>query len=296
MNNQLGNKLLAAALALTLGACAGAPKQNMVLESARTAVQSAQSDPNVSQYAALDLAKAKEQLQLAEAAAAKHKLDEVAQYAYLASQSAHIAQAHGAAQADDAHVANGQAERDRVAIEARTRETETAKAQTEQARAQTEQAQAQTATAVEQRDQARAEMEQLKATQTSRGLMMTLGDVLFDTGRSELKSGATRKLDQLAQFLRAHPSRRVQVDGFTDSVGSDALNETLSQHRADSVKAELVSRGIDPAMVGSQGYGKAFPVAGNDAPSGRQLNRRVEVVISNADNAQIAPRSAAMIQ
>lgn len=289
MNSQRHNLLLAGALALTLGACASGPRQDAALDNARTAVQSAQSDPNVSQYAALDLAKAKEQLQLAETAASKHKLDDVAQYAYLASQNAHIAQAHGAAKADDAHVANGQAERDRVAIEARTREAEVARAQTEQAKAQT-------ATAVEQRDQARAEMEQLKATQTSRGLMMTLGDVLFDTGRSELKSGAARKLDQLAQFLRSHPGRRVQVDGFTDSVGSDALNESLSQHRAESVKSELVSRGIDPAMIGVQGYGKAFPVAGNDAPSGRQLNRRVEVVIGTADNAQIAPRSAAMTQ
>jgi outer membrane protein OmpA-like peptidoglycan-associated protein len=289
MNSQGRNKLLAVAVALILGACAGTPKQDAALEGARTAVQSAQSDPNVSQYAALDLAKAKEQLQLAEAAASKHKLDEVAQYSYLAAQNARIAQAHGAAKADDAHVANGQAERDRVAIEARTREVEAARAQAEQAKAQT-------ATAVDQRDQARAEMEQLKATQTNRGMMMTLGDVLFDTGRSELKSGAARKLDQLSQFLREHPNRRVQVDGFTDSVGSDALNESLSQRRAEAVKAELVSRGIDSAKIGVQGYGKAFPVAGNDAPSGRQLNRRVEVVISNADNAQISPRSAAMTQ
>ena len=289
MSTQLTNKVLAVALALTLGACASTPKQDAALESARAAVQSAQSDPNVSQYAALDLAKAKEQLQLAEAAAAKRKLDDVAQYSYLAAQNARIAQAHGAAKADDAHVANGQAERDRVAIEARTREVEMARAQADQAKAQT-------ATAVEQRDQARAEMEKLKATQTTRGLMMTLGDVLFDTGRSELKSGASRKLDQLAQFLREHPNRRVQIDGFTDSVGSDALNESLSQRRAEAVKADLVGRGIDPAMIGTQGYGKAYPVAGNDAPSGRQLNRRVEVVISNADNAQIAPRSAGMSQ
>lgn len=289
MNSPLNNTLLAGAMALILAGCASTPKQDAALDNARAAVQSAQGDPNVAQYAALDLAKAKEQLQLAEAAAAKHKLDDVAQYSYLASQNARIAQAHGAAKADDAHVANGQAERDRVQIEARTREAEAAKARAEQAKAQT-------ATALEQRDQARAEIEQLKATQTNRGMMLTLGDVLFDTGRSELKSGAARKLDQLAQFLRDHPGRRVQVDGFTDSVGSDALNDALSQHRAESVKSELVARGIDPAMIGVRGYGKAFPVAGNDAPSGRQLNRRVEVVIGNADNTEIAPRSAGMSQ
>ena len=275
----MSNKLLAASLTLILAACASAPKQDAALESARTAVQTAEADPNVSQYAALDLSKAKEQLQLADAAAAKHNQNDVGQYAYLAAQNARIAQVHGAAKADDARVTNGQADRDRVRLAARTREAEQAKAAT--------------VTAVAQRDQIQAEMDQLKATQTNRGLMMTLGDVLFDTGRSQLKSGAARKLDQLATFLRSHPSRRVQVDGFTDSVGSDALNESLSEQRAESVKAELVSRGIDAQNIGTQGYGKAFPVADNGAPAGRQLNRRVEVVIGNADNAEIMPRSAA---
>jgi outer membrane protein OmpA-like peptidoglycan-associated protein len=119
---------------------------------------------------------------------------------------------------------------------------------------------------------------------------MTLGDVLFDTGRAELKSGASRKLDQLAQFLMEHPERRVQIDGFTDSVGSDSYNEALSQRRADAVKAALLLRGVDATRVSTEGYGKAYPVANNNDSGGRQLNRRVEVVIGNS-GAPIAPRS-----
>jgi outer membrane protein OmpA-like peptidoglycan-associated protein len=274
-----GRLLTASALACALAACASNPRDNSVLENARSAVQSAEADPNVSQYAALDLSRAKDELQAAEAAAAQHKDDDTTQHAYLATQNARIAQLHGQAKADDARVANGQAERDRVQLQARTREAS--------------QAQAAAAQANQQRDQLRAEMERLKATQTQRGMMMTLGDVLFDTGKSQLKSGAARKFDQLAQFLKDHPGRRVQIDGFTDSVGGDSYNEQLSEQRAAAVRNELTSRGIDAGRIGTRGYGKAFPVASNGAPSGRQLNRRVEVVIGNADDTPIAPRSEA---
>jgi outer membrane protein OmpA-like peptidoglycan-associated protein len=115
--------------------------------------------------------------------------------------------------------------------------------------------------------------------------------VLFDTGRSELNPGAARKLDQLSEFLMEHPERRVQIDGFTDSVGSDSYNQDLSQRRADSVKAALISRGVDPSRIGSQGYGKSFPVANNVDSGGRQLNRRVEVVIGGDNGGSISGRS-----
>jgi outer membrane protein OmpA-like peptidoglycan-associated protein len=122
-------------------------------------------------------------------------------------------------------------------------------------------------------------------------MVLTLGDVLFDTGRSELKPGATRKLDQLAQFLAEHPDRRVQIDGFTDSVGTDSYNEELSQQRADAVKAALITRGISPSRIGTEGYGKAYPVASNNDSGGRQMNRRVEVVIGDNNGTPISPRS-----
>jgi outer membrane protein OmpA-like peptidoglycan-associated protein len=285
-------------LALALGACASMPQPNAALENARAAVQTAEADPNVNKYAPLDLDRARKDLSVAEDAALHHHDAEIAQPAYLATQNARIAQAHAAAKADDARVAAGQTERDQIMLAARTREAENAKAlaansQAVAAVALSQRDQANQDAAQAQRDAAaaQAELEALKATPTPRGLVLTLGDVMFDTGRSELKSGGMRKIDQLAQFLTEHSDRRVQIDGFTDSVGTDAYNEQLSQRRADAVKAALVSRNIDPARISTEGYGKAYPVASNSDSGGRQLNRRVEIVIGGNNGSPIAPRS-----
>jgi outer membrane protein OmpA-like peptidoglycan-associated protein len=285
------NLLIGLSLALLLGACASSPQPNAALETARAAVQSAEADPNVSKYAALDLEAAKKNLEIAESAANHNHEAEIAQPAYLATQTARLAQARAAAKADDARVAAGQAERDRIQLEARSREVQKAQAQTTAATQQAAVANEQAAAATEQSARLQAEVEQLKATQTDRGLVLTLGDVLFDTGKSELNSGAARKLDQLAQFLSEHQDRQVQIDGFTDSVGSDAYNQELSQRRANAVKNALLARGIASTRINTEGYGKAFPVANNADAGGRQLNRRVEVVIGHENGSPIAPRS-----
>jgi outer membrane protein OmpA-like peptidoglycan-associated protein len=278
-------------LALALGACATMPQPNAALETARAAVQTAEADPNVNKYAPLDLDRARKDLSIAEDASLHHKDVEVDQPAYLATQNARLAQAHAATKADDARVAAGQIERDQIMLAARTHEAENAKQSAANARAVADVALNQRDQATEETARVQAELDALKATPTPRGMVMTLGDVLFDTGRAELKSGATRKIDQLAQFLMEHPDRRVQIEGFTDSVGTDSYNEDLSQRRADAVKAALINRGIAPSRIGTEGYGKAYPVANNNDSGGRQLNRRVEVVIGGNNGTPIAPRS-----
>lgn len=279
----------AAACALALAACAAAPKTNPALESARAAVRSAEADPNVPKYAALDLSNAEKELATAEAAAMHGKTEDIAQPAYLAAQTAHIAQVRAAGKADDARVAAGQAERDQILLQARTREANKANATAAMALSERDQAAAQAAAL-------QAQVDQLKATPTPRGLVLTLGDVLFDTGKSELKPGADRKLDQLAQFLQTYPDRNVEIDGFTDSIGSDSFNEDLSRRRADSVKSALLARGIDQSRIATQGYGKEYPIASNSDSAGRQLNRRVEVVIGDSKGGPIAPRSSQLLQ
>jgi outer membrane protein OmpA-like peptidoglycan-associated protein len=278
-------------MALVLGACASMPQPNAALDNARIAVQTAEADPLVNKYAPVDLDVARKDLSNAENAALHHEDAAVAQSAYLATQNARLAQAHAAAKADDARVAAGQVERDQIMLAARTREADNAKLAAANSKEIAD-------SALNQRDQAnqetarvQAELDALKATPTPRGMVLTLGDVLFDTGRSELKSGASRKLDQLAQFLVEHPDRRVQIDGFTDSVGTDSYNEELSERRANAVREALIARGVEPSRIGTEGYGKSYPVASNNESGGRQLNRRVEVVIGNTNGTPISPRT-----
>jgi outer membrane protein OmpA-like peptidoglycan-associated protein len=297
------------ALTLALCACAGAPQPNAALESARAAVQTAEADPNVSKYAALDLDTAKKDLAIADDAAQHHNEAAIAQPAYLAQQNARLAQMHAAAKADDARIATGQAERDQIMLAARNREVRNAKMATNVALDQRDQAAQDAAAANQQAAQAnqdaaaanleaarlQAEVDQLKATPTPRGLVLTLGDVLFDTGRAELNPGAGRKLDQLAQFLVEHKERRVQIDGFTDSIGTEAYNDDLSRRRADAVKSALTSRGVDSSRISTEGYGKSYPVANNNDSGGRQLNRRVEVVIGGINGTAVSPRTSSLI-
>jgi outer membrane protein OmpA-like peptidoglycan-associated protein len=274
----MNTKLIAAiSFALAMAACASAPQPNVALENARSAVRSAEADPNVATYAALDMHTARKELDAAEAAAAAHDEKGIDQPAYLAAQTAHLAQLKASAKANDARVAAGKADRDQIQLSARTKEVATADAARDQANQQ--------AAAIQ------AELDALKAKPTDRGLVLTLGDVLFDTGKADLNPGASRNLDQLVVFLTDHPERRVEIDGYTDNVGTDSFNLSLSERRADTVRNVLVNRGIDSSRIVTRGYGKDFGVASNVDSGGRQLNRRVEIVIGGVDGAPVAARS-----
>lgn len=122
---------------------------------------------------------------------------------------------------------------------------------------------------------------EIEGKQTDRGILVTLGDVLFEFGRAELLPVAQPRLDRLAEFLKQFPDRKLLVEGYTDSIGSEKSNLELSRRRAEAVQAALERRGIDPSRMVVEGYGKGFPVADNTSDTGRQMNRRVEVVVSD---------------
>ncbi|MBC8024606.1 MAG: OmpA family protein [Steroidobacteraceae bacterium] len=309
--------LIAAAVAASLFALSGcetAPKTNATLEAARAAVQTAESNPNVPKYAPTELDRARKLLINAEGAAKENGPNDkdMSHYAYLATQLAHIAEQRAQEQVATARIKAGEVERQQILLTAREGEANQAMAQArnaqsqaEQARTQAEQARNEAQNAQSQMAQAQAESQRLaaesarlaaelqdmKASQTKRGIVLTLDDVLFDTGKSQLKSGADRSLDQIAAFLNENPERRVQVEGFTDAQGTDEFNLELSQKRADSVAMAIMRRGIDAQRVRGMGYGEEFPVASNDNAGSRQLNRRVEIIVSN-DNSAIPGRTA----
>lgn len=123
------------------------------------------------------------------------------------------------------------------------------------------------------------QLSELKATQTERGLVLTLGDVLFASGKSNLMPGAMRNIEKLAAFLKENPKRNILIEGHTDSVGKEMTNLSLSQQRSDAVKTALMARGINSTRITGRGYGESYPIAGNSTKEGRQQNRRVEIII-----------------
>ena len=122
---------------------------------------------------------------------------------------------------------------------------------------------------------------ELRARQTDRGTVVTLGDVLFDTASAALNPGGVQQIQRLATYLNANPARTVRIEGHTDSRGSHAYNEVLSQRRAEAVRAALIGASVDPARLNAVGMGETLPVASNGTAAGRQQSRRVEVIIEN---------------
>jgi OmpA-OmpF porin, OOP family len=125
------------------------------------------------------------------------------------------------------------------------------------------------------------ELSDLKAKQTDRGVVLTVGDVLFATGKADIASGSQQNIDRLADFLKKYPNRNLLIEGYTDNTGSVDANVKLSQQRADAVRDLLVSRGIPPQRIATKGYGPKYPVVDNTSAAGRQQNRRVEIVVLN---------------
>ena len=120
----------------------------------------------------------------------------------------------------------------------------------------------------------------LQTRDSARGLIVSMSDVLFDSGKFSLKPGAREKLAKVAGILLAYPGLNIEVGGYTDNVGGDVMNQTLSENRADSVRDYLVQEGVSTGSVSARGYGSSLPVASNDNSSGRQQNRRVELLVS----------------
>lgn len=249
--------LLAASVALA--ACSTPPNAN--LEQARTNYTGLQTNPQASKVAALETKDASEYLDKADKAYQdKEDQAKVDQLAYLTNQRVEVAKQTIALRTAEANLKNASAQRAQARLDARD--------------AQIKQLQ-----------------DSLNAKQTDRGTLVTFGDVLFATNKAELKSSGLVNINKLAQFLQENPDRKVIIEGYTDSTGAPNYNQSLSERRATSVQVALIKMGVDPARIVAQGYGKEYPVAENTSVSGRAMNRRVEVTISN-DNQPVIPRSA----
>jgi len=292
--------------AVFLAGCSTVPTTTATLDQARADYVAASNNPQVASYAPLEFRQASEALDRANRAAAdRESLDTIDRLAYVAKQRVATAQEVARAKAAEKEIADAGRQRDRMQLEARTAEAERARreaananAQVAVAQQQAQDAQAQAAAAQQQAAQLaersahlEAILVELHAQKTDRGMVVTIGDVLFATDRAELTPNGVANVRKLAEVMMQNPDRTVLVEGFTDSTGSAAHNQDLSVRRAQAVAQALTSLGVPRERVAMRGYGEAFPVASNDNAANRQLNRRVEIVLSN-EGAPIPPRAA----
>jgi outer membrane protein OmpA-like peptidoglycan-associated protein len=205
------------------------------------------------------------------------------QQAASAQQAAATAQETAAQEQAAAEAARAQAEQQRAAAEAARSEAAQQRSTAEETRALAEQNQARLA-------EQNAQLEALNAQRTERGVVITLGDVLFGVNEKRLSPGGARNLEKLADFLKRYPERRVLVEGHTDGAGSETANQALSEQRAEAVRGALVEMGVERERIDIRGYGEGFPLASNATAAGRQLNRRVEIVLSD-DTGKVEPRA-----
>lgn len=269
-------KVMALAVAATLlTACAGSPGKPEGAAEARNKLTQLQSNPQLATRAPVAIKDA----ELAVKAAEQPQKDKAfgRHLVYLADRKVDIAAARAQSRLLEDQRAGLSEQREGARLDSRTLEADLARADSQSAQADAEAAR-------RENEALQRQIAELNAKETERGLVITLGDLLFETDKSELKSSASAHLGKLAVFLNEYKDRTIAIEGHTDSVGSDDYNFSLSQRRAESVKMYLTGQGVASSRIQTSGKGEGSPVADNTSATGRQQNRRVEVIIENIAN------------
>jgi len=243
---------------LTLSACGGTPEKVDSLETARSAYLEASNKKVVAKHAASELDDARNALSRADKIwrddGSSNHIDH---YSYVAAQKVEIAELIAQRHEDDAKLERMNLQRQRVQLDVRSQEVDRARAEAEALQQQ---------------------LTEMQAKVTARGIVATLGDVLFDIGKAGLKDTSMGNIQKIANFMNTYPEREAVVEGHTDSMGDDDFNYDLSRERAYTVRTALVSLGVDPSRITTRNLGESTPVADNNTRDGRQQNRRVEVI------------------
>ena len=251
--------------AILLAACAADVVKDPGAARARADLTALQSDPHLAGRAPLATHDAETAVQDAELPQTDPAVE--THLVYIADHRVRIAVALSQTKYDEDQRKALSDQNGQIQLDARTNEADAAKRQTDAEKLKNDNLQAQLAA--------------LQAKKTDRGMVLTIGDVLFTTGRSDLKAGSVENLDRLVTFLNQAPDRNVRIEGHTDNRGGQDMNQALSQRRAESVATYLSGRGIASNRITSVGEGYNSPVADNNTDAGRQANRRVEVIIQD---------------
>jgi len=265
--------------AFLLTACSSSPKTPSEVTEVRNKLMRLQADSQLASRAPVALKAAEEAVQAAEKVPKDKTLAH--HLVWVADHKIDIASAQAQTRLLEDQRKGLSEARETARLDSRTLEADIARGDANAARSEADRLKQEADLARQQADDLQRQIAELNAKATDRGLVVTLGDLLFETGKAELKGGAASNLSKLSAFLTKYPDRTVIIEGHTDSVGSDDSNQSLSQRRANSVQQFLLAQGIASNRLSAAGKGENFPVASNDSNSGRQMNRRVEVIIAN---------------
>lgn len=253
--------ILGAVLVVLAAGCAASQEKMNLAEQVRNDFENIAGQPYVQQYAPEEYQAAQQELQTLDQLLEDDAGDAILKHqAYITRQKINIAEETAKLNRAEEYISQADAERQDVLISRHEQEAEEAKRRAEQLE---------------------KELGDVKSQQTERGLVLTLSNIIFDVDKAELNPGANLTLNKIADFLKEYENRNIMIEGFTDSSGPSSYNAELSRQRAESVRQALISRGIDESRIETRGYGEEFPIASNDTTAGRQLNRRVEIVVSN---------------
>ena len=292
-NRFLKTLLATAAAAVVLAACSAGMTKPDGAAQARDRLTALQANSQLASRAPVEIKDAEDAVRAAEQ---PREDDETARHlVFMADHKVDIATAQAHARLLEDQRKGLSEQRETARLDSRTREADharsdaniarndanNARSDADLARSQADAARMDTDAAKAKAEDLQRQIAELNAKETNRGLVVTLGDLLFATGRSDLKGGATSNLSKLAVFLNKYPDRSVTIEGHTDNVGSADSNMGLSQRRADAVKSYLISQGISGNRLSAAGMGQGSPVSDNHSATGRQQNRRVEVIIAN---------------
>lgn len=271
--------ILLSALALAITGCANTSQQRDDVDQLNNRYTSMESNSRLQQYAPLALQKVEEELEalngLVEKDAAEAKIDH---QVYITEKRMAIAEETANLESASERVKQAEIRRKEVQLQAARSEAQQARAYAEKMRNEAQELKSQVAN--------------LKTEQSERGLVLTLDNILFEFDSAKLKPGANRTLEKVSSFLNEYAKRDIRIEGFTDSVGPKDYNEKLSERRADAVEEALLKNGVDKSRIVTEGYGEQFPIAGNDSASGRQQNRRVEIIIGNTEDEPVEERQS----
>lgn len=271
-------------LIVMLTGCGGPPANNPMLQEADQTFREAENDSLIVTNAPVALKEAEEALQKSKQLKDEEADEElVSHYAYISKQKVAIARETAELNAAQDEVERAESRRQKVLIEARKAEAVAAERRAEKALSQAQKERREAEKARQRAEELAKRVDKLEAQKTERGLVLTLGDVLFGFDKATLKPGGKRAVDNLYKFMKEYPDRRVMIEGFTDNVGSAQYNKELSKRRANAVRKALMEKGIRSMRIQIRGYGEQYPVASNNTEAGRQQNRRVEVIISGQD-------------